>query len=289
MKRWHVLVGIALGVIVLVLSAGAFKTDPESVKRYVTERLAQQFPGATVNDVSASEIELQHPNGLKALASIERTQTACRREPRHCVAAVDQLLITLMEALENDVRPEVEALRPVIVSRADTDRVEVTDSADANASVPPRSLDNELADDLLISYQLVNQDSMTRLTEPARRKLGIPADKLRKVAIGMLEHHTPEPTLAPYSSHRGVYELRGVLSNSQLLSATRVELVQRLLRTTALAASVPSRGRTLVADATQPAHVNALREATTRLHQSAAHPLSPQLFFVAPDGWQPMP
>lgn len=291
LKTWHVLAAAGVAFIAASMLTDSVKTDAESVRQYTLDRVAKQFPGATLHEIDPREFEVRHVNGRSAFGNVSNAQDVCARTPRKCIDAVDDLVIGLMESLEGEAHPSPDALRPVILAREAIERVAVTPGpSERDGSSSDQVLFDPLAGKLVIAYQLFSPASSTPLTESIRQRMGIGADALRRTAIQIIEERTSEPSVTSVFGGSGIHEIRGPLAASQLLSPARVGAIARTIRadpkTLALQVGIPSYDRVYVVDAEKPEGVALLRSMTKRLYDESMRPVSDEIYLVTAAGWQ---
>jgi hypothetical protein len=274
-RRWIRIWSLAAAAFALTLD-GCVKTDPDSVRTFVTEEIQGQFPEATIDMVGERELAVNHPTGTRQTIDLAPVQEGCKRVPRSCGRSVAQLIVVMQEALlikEEGVKRE--KILPLL-SSLNPARALVRQGEPAPIVV------QSLAENLGVQFAVLGEGMVTYLDNDDLKKLDLPPEKLLKEALRNVEAAARVNTVA-FPGEGAVFQVTGWLAGSGALTRVHADKLREQLKCKELAFGFPRRGMTLVANAEDASAVARLREISARFLQPAALVISADVYLLAGD------
>ena len=68
---------------------------PPSWQKLLTQRITEQYPGYKVTQAADGNLKVERPGLPEAAVDVARIELLCRRGPKDCNYATDQMLTTL--------------------------------------------------------------------------------------------------------------------------------------------------------------------------------------------------
>lgn len=256
---------------------GCTKTDPISVASYVRDDIKQQFPQATLEDLSDTELAVTHTDGNRQVIDLVPIQEGCKRVPRTCGRLVGQLLIVMQESLiQKDSAFKLTDLMPVVSTPAFQKMI-------LKQNEPSKMRVEMIADGLAIRYAVAADGILTFLDDDKLKALDIAPDTLLKIAFENAEANAVV-NVTPFPGEAGVHQIFGRFASSGLLTKKHGDNVCAQLKYKELAVAFPRRGMVLVADAENGTSVTRLREISARFLQPPLAVISKEIYLITSRG-----
>lgn len=260
-----------------MLMVACMKTDPTSVRTFVREEIAKQFPKATIEDSVESEVAVRHQDGNLQLIDLQDIEESCKRVPRSCGGLVSRLIVTMQEGLDaQSAKISLEKVLPVIAP-LDARAGLVKQNAPGDVSIQP------IAEKLGVFYAVLFDQTLDMLDADRITKLGVSPEVLRREAFRNVEAGATV-NVTPFPGEAGVFQIFGQMASSGILTKTHADKVKSQRKCKELAIAFPRRGMTLFACAEDVVSVARLREISARFLQPTTAVISPEVYLLTEGG-----
>lgn len=264
-------------LITSLLLASCMNTDAVSVRTFVQDEIAKQFPEVTLEEAGEGEVAVRHKDGNRQLIDITPIQEGCKRLPRSCSGLVSRLLVTMQEGLDTQVANISLAQVLPIISAIGQGKGLVQQNAPVSIFVQP------IAEKLNVRYAISTGETLMFLDDDKIVKLGVSAEVLRKEAFRNVETAATVNVMA-FPGEAGVFQIFGRLAGSGVLTRIHADAVKNQRKCTELAIAYPRRGMTLFACASDAVNVARLREISARFLQPASAMISNEIYLLTDSG-----